>query len=178
MHLFSVSSGVHTNQKVTSWQRQYKNRPAAQPLASYSKSSKEKQYITDSSITPAIRWHTECCQVMGNGGMHIPRLWVSVEYVVSSRQVQVQSVTTPGHVGRGSRESLLRKPVPKLVKCQAPSTKLSKHGLMFVQLPCSWRPTHMLTKPCALGWIKVNVNLSSYSSAPSAWTLPALRSAC
>lgn len=38
---------------------------AAQPLASYSKSSLETE-STDSSIIPAIRWHAECCQTMGN----------------------------------------------------------------------------------------------------------------
>lgn len=39
--------------------------PAAQPLASYSKSWGEEEIIK-SSLTPVIRWHTEYCQTMGN----------------------------------------------------------------------------------------------------------------
>lgn len=51
-------------------------RLAAQPLASYSKSSrgkKKKKKFTDSSIIPAMLgmlsdhpWHSECCQITGN----------------------------------------------------------------------------------------------------------------
>lgn len=50
------------------WQvdRASTKRLAAQPLASYSKSSREKE-ITDFSIIPAIRWHTECCQITERG---------------------------------------------------------------------------------------------------------------
>lgn len=159
-------------------------RLAAQPLASESKSSREKK-ITDSSIIPGIRWHAECCQITRNAcpppeGLSWACRKLKFPGRYESRALQYLDTTgdDPERTCSGNQS-------PSLYGAKYPGTELSKRGITVVQLPCSCRLAHvMLTKPCALGWlwaleflkIKVNVNLSSYSSAPSVPTLPTSRS--
>lgn len=143
--------------------------PAAQPIASYSKSWGEEEN-PNSSLIPAIRWHSECCQTMGNAcpppeGLSCHKFKFPGREKYRALQYLNMMVEDPWRTCSGN---------------QSPRTKPQKHGLIVVLVPCSCKLGHlMITKPHVLGsqrsklwWI-----FPVIQGAPLVLTIPNSRSA-
>lgn len=116
MHLFAVSPGVHTTQKVTSWQSWYKKTGC--PTISLLLQKLKGKQITDSSVIHAIRWHAGCCQITGSACPPTERLsWACPKLEFLGRH-ECRALEYLDMMEEDP--DTIRKPVPKDARCQAP----------------------------------------------------------